>query len=387
MNNSIVSLFDELEYKSTLNNINLPYSGSPKYNLHNLNFIIEKYCYCILKSLYDNKEVYKTSSKMACGSFKNNEATFNSIYGHLIQDGINYRVATTIDLDKKIIQIPESEEDYFNDSNRLLFFKNNFFVILNSEKCKKYIDYYYNDVGNLTIDLARIIEKEDFIDFGLIEKDNIIANSGTYKKFNGQIPEKFIKASLKGCTSFAKPYYYAITKNKSVFEGKSYSSIESLIEDLNLKKTLSWVSRVANKNAEVYDILDCKNYLSQDLQNFKDIGNYYIIKSDDDNFLEKAYKHFLEVQKDFDAIEKIDYMNNSRVCKVSDALRVFNCKSKEEKAFYKSQLNALKKDLGESFTINTIKEKSQLGDIKPFKYEASKQYNYYSWVKNNGSNS
>ena len=385
MSNSIVNLFDELEYKSTLTTISLPYSGSPKYNLHNLNFIIEKYCYCILKSLY-NKEVYKTSAKMAKGYFKNNDSTFNSIYGHLIQDGINYRVATTIDLDKKIIQIPESEEEFFTDNNRFLFFKNNFFVILCSEKCKKYIDYYYNDVGNLTIDLAKIIEKQDFIDFGYIDKNTIITNSGTYEKFNGQIPEKFIKTSLKGCTSFAKPYYYAIAKNKSVFEGKTFSSIESLIDELGLKNTLSWISRIANKNAEIYDILDCKSYLSQDLENFKEINNFYIIKSDDDNFLKGAYKHFLELQKDFDAIDKINYMNDNKTCKVSDALKLFICKSKEEKAFYKEQLNDLKKTLGENFTINTIKEKSQLGDIQPFKYEKNKQYTYYCWVKENGSN-
>ena len=54
---------------------------------------------------------------------------------------------------------------------------------------------------------------------------------------------------------------------------------------------------------------------------------------------------------------------------------------KEERAFYKAQLTQLKKDLGENFTINNIKEKSQLGDIKSFEYKADKQYEYYSWVK------
>ena len=197
MSNSATSLFNELEYKSSLTKVSLPYSGSPKYNLHNLNFIIEKYCYTILKSIND-KEVYKTSANLARGSFKNEESSFNAVYGHLIQDGINYRVATTIDLDKKIIQIPESEEEYFNPNNRLLFFKNNFFVIIDSTKCNKYIDYYYNDVGNLTIDLAKMIEKNDYVSFGLIDGSRVCTSNGDFNKFVGPVPENFIKTSLKG---------------------------------------------------------------------------------------------------------------------------------------------------------------------------------------------
>ena len=57
MNSLATNLFDELEYKSSKMKVELPYSGSPKYNLHNLNFIAEKFGYSILKSIY-KKEVY-----------------------------------------------------------------------------------------------------------------------------------------------------------------------------------------------------------------------------------------------------------------------------------------------------------------------------------------
>lgn len=380
MNNSITNLFDELEYKSQQTKISLPYNVSPKYNLHNLNFIIENYCYFILKSLY-NKEVYKTSANQAIGSFKNKESDFNSIYGHLIQNGISYRVATTIDLDKKIVQVPESEQRFFKPENKLLFFKNNFFVILDSSRCSKYVDYYYNDVNNLTIDLARMVEKDDYINFGLIDGSKIITAKGTFDKDMGPIPEKFLKASLKGCTCFARPKYYAISKNRSIFEGKSFSSAETLCKELGFENSSSWICRISNKNADVYETLNNRQFLSQDLKHFKELNNYYIIKSEDDEFLKEAYTHFLEVQKDLDALDKIKYFEDSLTCKVSDALKLFKCKSKEERSFYKAQLTQLKKDLGENFTINNIKEKSQLGDIKSFEYKADKQYEYYSWVK------
>lgn len=385
MSNSAISLFNELEYKSSQMRVSLPYSGSPKYNLHNLNFIIENYCYSILKTLYE-KEVYKSSAVKAKGFFRDKESSFNAIYGHLIQNGINYRIATTIDLDKKIVQVPENEEQYFGSENRLLFFKNNFFVIIDSNKCARYVDYYYNDVGNLTIDLASMIEKGDYVIFGLIDGSKITTSEGDYNKVFDSPSESFLKTSLKGCTSFTKPKYYAISKNRSVFEGKSFASIETLRKELQLDNSPSWLCRISKKNADVYDTLNNRSFLSQDIKSFKEIKNYYIIKSEDDSFLRQAYEHFLEIQMDMDALEKLEYLKNDKECKVSDALHLFDCKSKEEKAFYKAQLVSLKNTLGNQFTINNIKEKSQLGDIKHFDYIEGVKYNYYSWIKNGSDN-
>lgn len=380
MSNLATNLFDELEYKSSKTKVDLPYGGSPKYNLHNLNFIAEKFGYSILKSLY-SKEVYKTSANQAKGFFKNKEKEFNSVYGHLIQDGFNYRIATTIDLDKKIVQIPESEQELFKPENRLFFFKNNFFVILDSSRCSKYVDYYYNDVNNLTIDLARMIEREDYINFGLLDGNKIISAKGTFDKDLNSVSEKFLKASLKGCTAFARPKYYAIHKNRSTFEGQSFASAETLIKELNLNNSVSWICRISKKNANIYETLNNRSFLSQDIANFKDLNNYIIIKSDDKNFLKEAYKHFLEVQTDIDALEKVAYAENSKTCKVSDALKLFNCKSKEERAFYKDQLNLLKKTMGNNFSVNNIKEKIELNEITSFTYEDDKDYDFYNWVK------
>lgn len=380
MSNLATNLFDELEYKSSKMKVDLPYGGSPKYNLHNLNFIAEKFGYSILKSLY-KKEVYKTSASQAKGFFKNKEKEFNSVYGHLVQDGFNYRIATTIDLDKKIVQIPESEQELFKPENRLLFFKNNFFVILDSSRCSKYVDYYYNDVNNLTIDLARMIEKEDYINFGLLDGTKIITAKGTFDKSLEPVPEKFLKAALKGCTVFARPKYYAIHKNRSTFEGQSFASAETLIKELNLNNSVSWICRISKKNTDVYETLNNRSFLSQDIENFKELNNYIIIKSDDKNFLNEAYRHFLEVQTDLDALEKVAYAENSKTCKVSDALKLFDCKSKEERAFYKGQLKELKKNMGNNFSVNNIKEKIELNEITSFIYEDDKDYNFYSWVK------
>ena len=380
MSNSATNLFDELEYKSSKMKVDLPYGGSPKYNLHNLNFIAEKFGYSILKSIY-KKEVYKTSASQAKGFFKNKEKEFNSVYGHLVQDGFNYRIATTIDLDKKIVQIPESEQELFKPENRLLFFKNNFFVILDSSRCSKYVDYYYNDVNNLTIDLARMIEKEDYVNFGLLDGTKIITAKGTFDKSLEPVPEKFLKAALKGCTAFARPKYYAIHKNRSVFEGQSFASAETLIKELNLNNSASWICRISKKNADVYETLNNRSFLNQDIANFKELNNYIIIKSDDKNFLNEAYKHFLEVQTDIDALEKVAYAENSKTCKVSDALKLFDCKSKEERAFYKDQLKELKKSMGNNFSVNNIKEKIELNEITSFTYEDGKDYDFYSWVK------
>ena len=380
MNSLATNLFDELEYKSSKMKVDLPYGGSPKYNLHNLNFIAEKFGYSILKSIY-KKEVYKTSANQAKGYFKNKEKEFSSIYGHLIQDGFNYRIATTIDLDKKIVQIPESEQKFFKPENRLLFFKNNFFVILDSSRCSKYVDYYYNDVNNLTIDLARMIEKEDYINFGLLDGTKIVTAKGTFDKSLEPVSEKFLKASLKGCTAFAQPKYYAIHKNRSTFEGQSFASAETLIKELNLNNSVSWICRISKKNADVYETLNNRSFLSQDIANFKELNDYIIIRSDDENFLNEAYKHFLEVQTDIDALEKVAYAENSKTCKVSDALKLFNCKSKEERAFYKDQLKELKKSMGNNFSVNNIKEKIELNEIMSFIYEDGKDYNFYSWVK------
>lgn len=380
MSNSATNLFDELEYKSSKMKVDLPYGGSPKYNLHNLNFIAEKYGYSILKSIY-SKEVYKTSANQAKGYFKNREKEFNSVYGHLIQDGFNYRIATTIDLDKKIVQIPESEQELFKPENRLFFFKNNFFVILDSSRCSKYVDYYYNDVNNLTIDLARMIEKEDYVNFGLLDGTKIVTAKGTFDKSLDPVSEKFLKASLKGCTAFARPKYYAIHKNRSVFEGQSFASAETLIKELNLDNSASWICRISKKNADVYETLNNRSFLSQDIANFKELNDYIIIKSDDENFLKEAYGHFLEVQTDIDALEKVAYAENSKTCKVSDALKLFDCKSKEERAFYKDQLKLLKKDMGNNFSVNNIKEKLELNEIASFTYEDGKDYSFYSWVK------
>lgn len=380
MSNSATNLFDELEYKSSKMKVDLPYGGSPKYNLHNLNFIAEKFGYSILKSIY-KKEVYKTSASQAKGFFKNREKEFNSVYGHLIQDGFNYRIATTIDLDKKIVQIPESEQELFKPENRLFFFKNNFFVILDSSRCSKYVDYYYNDVNNLTIDLARMIEKEDYINFGLLDGTKVVTAKGTFDKLLEPVSEKFLKASLKGCTAFARPKYYAIHKNRSVFEGQSFASAETLIKELNLNNSASWICRISKKNADVYETLNNRSFLSQDIENFKELNNYIIIKSDDKNFLNEAYKHFLEVQTDIDALEKVAYAENSKTCKVSDALKLFDCKSKEERAFYKDQLKELKKSMGNNFSVNNIKEKIELNEITSFTYEDGKDYDFYSWVK------
>lgn len=380
MSNLATNLFDELEYKSSKMKIDLPYGGSPKYNLHNLNFIAEKFGYSILKSIY-SKEVYKTSANLAKGFFKNKEKEFNSVYGHLIQDGFNYRIATTIDLDKKIVQIPESEQELFKPENRLFFFKNNFFVILDSSRCSKYVDYYYNDVNNLTIDLARMIEKEDYINFGLLDGNKIITAKGTFDKDLSPVSEKFLKASLKGCTAFARPKYYAIYKNRSTFEGQSFASAETLIKELNLNNSASWICRISKKNADVYETLNNRSFLSQDIANFKDLNNYIIIKSEDKNFLKEAYKHFLEVQTDIDALEKVAYAENSKTCKVSDALKLFDCKSKEERVFYKDQLKLLKKNMGNSFSVNNIKEKIELNEIISFTYEDGKDYDFYSWAK------
>lgn len=381
MSNSATSLFDELEYKSSKMKVDLPYGGSPKYNLHNLNFIAEKFGYSILKSLY-SKEVYKTSANQAKGFFKNKEKEFNSVYGHLIQDGFNYRIATTIDLDKKIVQIPESEQELFKPENRLFFFKNNFFVILDSSRCSKYVDYYYNDVNNLTIDLARMIEREDYINFGLLDGNKIISAKGTFDKDLNPVSEKFLKASLKGCTTFARPKYYAIHKNRSIFEGQSFASAETLIKELNLNNSVSWICRISKKNADVYETLSNRSFLSQDIASFKELNNYIIIKSDDKNFLKEAYRHFIEVQTDIDALEKVAYVENSKTCKVSDALKLFNCKSKEERSFYKDQLKLLKKNMRNNFSVNNIKEKIELNEIMHFIYEDGKDYNFYSWVKN-----
>ena len=380
MSNSATNLFDELEYKSSKMKVDLPYGGSPKYNLHNLNFIAEKFGYSILKSIY-KKEVYKTSASQAKGFFKNKEKEFNSVYGHLVQDGFNYRIATTIDLDKKIVQIPESEQELFKPENRLLFFKNNFFVILDSSRCSKYVDYYYNDVNNLTIDLARMIEKEDYVNFGLLDGTKIITAKGTFDKSLEPVPEKFLKAALKGCTAFARPKYYAIHKNRSTFEGQSFASAETLIKELNLNNSASWICRISKKNADVYETLNNRSFLSQDIANFKELNNYIIIKSDDKNFLNEAYGHFLEVQTDIDALEKVAYAENSKTCKVSDALKLFDCKSKEERAFYKDQLKELKKSMGNNFSVNNIKEKIELNEITSFIYEDGKDYDFYSWVK------
>jgi hypothetical protein len=381
VSNSATNLFDELEYKSSKMKVDLPYGGSPKYNLHNLNFIAEKFGYSILKSLY-SKEVYKTSANQAKGFFKNKEKEFNSVYGHLIQDGFNYRIATTIDLDKKIVQIPESEQELFKPENRLFFFKNNFFVILDSSRCSKYVDYYYNDVNNLTIDLARMIEREDYINFGLLDGNKIISAKGTFDKDLNSVSEKFLKASLKGCTAFARPKYYAIHKNRSIFEGQSFASAETLIKELNLNNSVSWICRISKKNADVYETLSNRSFLSQDVASFKELNNYIIIKSDDKNFLKEAYRHFIEVQTDVDALEKVAYAENSKTCKVSDALKLFNCKSKEERSFYKDQLKLLKKNMRNNFSVNNIKEKIELNEIMRFTYEDGKDYNFYSWVKN-----
>ena len=380
MNSLATNLFDELEYKSLKVKVDLPYGSSPRYNLHNLNFIAEKFGYSILKSIY-KKEIYKTSANQAKGYFKNKEKEFSSIYGHLIQDGFNYRIATTIDLDKKIVQIPESEQKLFKSENRLFFFKNNFFVILDSSRCSKYVDYYYNDVNNLTIDLARMIEKEDYINFGLLDGTKIVTAKGTFDKSLEPVSEKFLKASLKGCTAFAQPKYYAIHKNRSTFEGQSFASAETLIKELNLNNSASWICRISKKNADVYETLNNRSFLSQDIANFKELNNYIIIKSDDENFLKEAYGHFLEVQTDLDALEKVAYAENSKTCKVSDALKLFNCKSKEERAFYKDQLKELKKSMGNNFSVNNIKEKIELNEIMSFIYEDGKDYNFYSWVK------
>lgn len=380
MSNSATNLFDELEYKSSKMKVDLPYGGSPKYNLHNLNFIAEKYGYAILKSIY-GKEVYKTSANQAKGYFKNREKEFNSVYGHLIQDGFNYRIATTIDLDKKIVQIPESEQELFKPENRLFFFKNNFFVILDSSRCSKYVDYYYNDVNNLTIDLARMIEKEDYVNFGLLDGTKVVTAKGTFDKSLEPVSEKFLKASLKGCTAFARPKYYAIHKNRSMFEGQSFASAETLIKELNLDNSASWICRISKKNADVYETLNNRSFLSQDIANFKELNDYIIIKSEDENFLKEAYRHFLEVQTDIDALEKVAYAENSKTCKVSDALKLFDCKSKEERAFYKDQLKELKKSMGNNFSVNNIKEKLELNEIMSFTYEDGKDYDFYSWVK------
>lgn len=380
MSNSATNLFDELEYKSSKMKVDLPYGGSPKYNLHNLNFIAEKYGYSILKSIY-GKEVYKTSANQAKGYFKNREKEFNSVYGHLIQDGFNYRIATTIDLDKKIVQIPESEQELFKPENRLFFFKNNFFVILDSSRCSKYVDYYYNDVNNLTIDLARMIEKEDYVNFGLLDGTKVVTAKGTFDKSLEPVSEKFLKASLKGCTAFARPKYYAIHKNRSMFEGQSFASAETLIKELNLDNSASWICRISKKNADVYETLNNRSFLSQDIANFKELNDYIIIKSEDENFLKEAYGHFLEVQTDIDALEKVAYAENSKTCKVSDALKLFDCKSKEERAFYKDQLKELKKSMGNNFSVNNIKEKLELNEIMSFTYEDGKDYDFYSWVK------
>lgn len=380
MSNSATNLFDELEYKSSKMKVDLPYGGSPKYNLHNLNFIAEKYGYSILKSIY-GKEVYKTSANQAKGFFKNREKEFNSVYGHLIQDGFNYRIATTIDLDKKIVQIPESEQELFKPENRLFFFKNNFFVILDSSRCSKYVDYYYNDVNNLTIDLARMIEKEDYVNFGLLDGTKVVTAKGTFDKSLEPVSEKFLKASLKGCTAFARPKYYAIHKNRSMFEGQSFASAETLIKELNLDNSASWICRISKKNADVYETLNNRSFLSQDIANFKELNDYIIIKSEDENFLKEAYGHFLEVQTDIDALEKVAYAENSKTCKVSDALKLFDCKSKEERAFYKDQLKELKKSMGNNFSVNNIKEKLELNEIMSFTYEDGKDYDFYSWVK------
>jgi len=380
VSNSATNLFDELEYKSSKMKVDLPYGGSPKYNLHNLNFIAEKYGYAILKSIY-GKEVYKTSANQAKGYFKNREKEFNSVYGHLIQDGFNYRIATTIDLDKKIVQIPESEQELFKPENRLFFFKNNFFVILDSSRCSKYVDYYYNDVNNLTIDLARMIEKEDYVNFGLLDGTKVVTAKGTFDKSLEPVSEKFLKASLKGCTAFARPKYYAIHKNRSMFEGQSFASAETLIKELNLDNSASWICRISKKNADVYETLNNRSFLSQDIANFKELNDYIIIKSEDENFLKEAYRHFLEVQTDIDALEKVAYAENSKTCKVSDALKLFDCKSKEERAFYKDQLKELKKSMGNNFSVNNIKEKLELNEIMSFTYEDGKDYDFYSWVK------
>ena len=380
MSNSATNLFDELEYKSSKMKVDLPYGGSPKYNLHNLNFIAEKFGYSILKSIY-KKEVYKTSANQAKGHFKNREKEFNSVYGHLIQDGFNYRIATTIDLDKKIVQIPESEQKLFKPENRLFFFKNNFFVILDSSRCSKYVDYYYNDVNNLTIDLARMIEKEDYVNFGLLDGTKVVTAKGTFDKSLEPVSEKFLKASLKGCTAFARPKYYAIHKNRSTFEGQSFASAETLIKELNLDNSASWICRISKKNADVYETLNNRSFLSQDIANFKELNDYIIIKSDDENFLKEAYGHFLEVQTDLDALDKLSYAENSKTCKVSDAIKLFDCKSKEERAFYKDQLKELKKSMGNNFSVNNIKEKIELNEITSFTYEDGKDYDFYSWVK------
>ena len=138
---------------------------------------------------------------------------------------------------------------------------------------------------------------------------------------------------------------------------------------------------ISKKNADVYETLNNRSFLSQDIENFKELNNYIIIKSDDKNFLNEAYKHFLEVQTDLDALEKVAYAENSKTCKVSDALKLFDCKSKEERAFYKDQLKELKKNMGNSFSVNNIKEKIELNEITSFTYEDGKDYDFYSWVK------
>ena len=46
-----------------------------------------------------------------------------------------------------------------------------------------------------------------------------------------------------------------------------------------------------------------------------------------------------------------------------DALKLFDCKSKEERAFYKDQLKELKKSMGNNFSVNNIKEKLELNEI------------------------
>jgi len=306
------------------------------------------------------------------------------IYGHITvgKNVTPIRLSTCLDINNSI-QFPIEEKQYFYRGNHIFFTCGDMFLMIDCRRLCHHLDngnipFIKTKLKNYEIFISDLFKLNDIVNyFGIIDFTNfdviLYSHSGQLKTNikNIQLNPTFLKCSIRGCITAAKPKYVAARiENSDSITHFEYHLVMTRIDLVNEFK--NYKAPRSPQSMGNYARINTDNYLKEkaDYKMLIKKGpgvSYIILKYDQINDIHAVRKYcqlFLKNKP------KPKYYSLHWAVKKS-----YFCKSTEEYLYYKKLLIECH-GLKDKYSEEDI-EMFKCYQIKKFKYKKNGNYNYY----------
>lgn len=346
--------------------------------LATLNSLVDAHIGKAVKSLLKAKVVMKCSSTFIGTTSAQKGNKLDQYYGHLIIDNDKYiRVSTCLNKEKRTVQVPISEKQYWNDKTYLYFTTGDLFLLAKTsdlEKC-----YCQNtELQNYEFSIPEMFMSKSIHKYGIVNDLGFMvsgSNGNVVDLTQVSLPKKFGDFKIKGCVSTFKPKYVLQDISGSNSYSEYYTTIDGIFKThKKIEFSPQYINKIAKYNSSV--LLDGYTYNTDEEDDYRHKartlvidGKEYIVVSLKNNLTLEVFNEITDVcrnrietkiRNDYDRLDReisVEEAMNYIVDNIPDDAKV------NRKTLQKS-LSKVRELFGNKLSYNICAQAMELNQIK-----------------------